>query len=114
MSDDLENQSLRATLRAIQLRLSVLADHQLTQRDLARIAGVNLRSISEWMRGATSPASGMAILRLLSTLPDLDLRVVLDPWKECRSGAIGEDKENEVPRKRANARQKRVRQKIGV
>lgn len=72
---------LQPTLQAIQLRLSLAAGRHLTQGDLALIAGVKLRCIGEWMRGSTSPASGEALLRLLSLLPAEELQVVLGPWK---------------------------------
>lgn len=73
---------LQVTLRNIQLRLSVRMGKRLTQTDLAEIAGVGSRSFGEWMRGTTSPAGMLALLKLLSLLPPDDLSAVLSEWSE--------------------------------
>jgi DNA-binding transcriptional regulator YiaG len=105
--------SLQPTLLSIQLRLSVQAGRQLTQGDLALIARVNLRSIGEWMRGSTSPASGAALLRLLSVLPAEELRVVLDPWKTDYAAILASGKKRRERGSRARAGRSVVRRKSG-
>lgn len=77
-----------ATLKQIQLRLSVLAGRQLTHSELADIAGVSVRSIGEWMRGSTTPPSIPALLRLLSSLSQEDISSVLVPWETPRRNSI--------------------------
>ncbi len=72
---------ISATLKQIQLRLSVVAGQRLTHSDLADIAGVGVRSIGEWMRGTAAPSGIPAILRLLSSLSQEDVSAVLLPWE---------------------------------
>jgi hypothetical protein len=93
----LSSDELRPTLQEIQLRLSVAAGRQLTHGDLAKIAKVNLRSIGEWMRGSIAPASSLALLRLLSALPDAELTVVLKPWKRDVRLLVGRGEQRREP-----------------
>lgn len=74
---------LQETLKDVQLRLSLIHRRQLTHKDLARIARVSTRALSEWMRGATAPAGMSALLRLLSELPPEQIDEVLSPWRDA-------------------------------
>ena len=79
---------LQTTLRKLQTHLSVIAGRPLNQGELALIANMNPRSFGEWMRGATSPASVKALLRLLSEVSAQDLLPLLEPWNEGRLQAL--------------------------
>ncbi len=72
----------------LQAHLSVAARRPLKQGELAHIADMNPRSFGEWMRGATSPASVQALLRLLSEVPTQELSPLLKPWNEGRVQAL--------------------------
>jgi hypothetical protein len=95
---------LQPTLQSIQLRLSVMIGRRLTHGDLALIAGVKLRSVGQWMRGSTSPASGEALLRLLSALPVDQLQLVLEPWKTDFKTVLAAKAATTTKRARRNAR----------
>lgn len=64
-------------------RLQVSQDRRLTYRDLADIAGTSERTMSEWMRGATSPLAMNGLLNLMSALKVDDAIKVLELWREA-------------------------------
>lgn len=83
----------RATLKLLQAELSAAAGRPLSQAEIAQIAETTPRALAEWMRGATSPASAQAILRLLAEIPTKDLRRILRPWNRRRVKALsGEER----------------------
>lgn len=63
-------------------RLQVSQNRRLTYRDLAKMAGTSERTISEWMRGATSPLAMNGLLNLMSALKTDDAIQVLSLWRE--------------------------------
>lgn len=76
---------LQDTLVALHLRLQVSACRRLLQEDLAKLAHVSQRTISEWMRGATEPMAMCALLNLLAALPPAQVEEVLDVWRGAKS-----------------------------
>lgn len=77
-----KEESLQNTLMKLKLHLSVHAGKQLTYDELASIAGVGSRSFGEWMRGTTVPPGMLALLRLMSLLPQDELSSILSNWKQ--------------------------------
>lgn len=73
---------LQETLGQIMRRLQVTQGRRLTYRDLADIAGTSERTMSEWMRGATSPMGMNGLLNLMSALQVDDAMKVLELWRE--------------------------------
>ncbi len=63
-------------------RLQVSQNRRLTYRDLAKMAGASERTVSEWMRGATSPMAMNGLLNLMSALKADDAIQVLSLWRE--------------------------------
>lgn len=63
-------------------RLQVSQNRRLTYRDLAKMAGASERTMSEWMRGATSPMAMNGLLNLMSALKPDDAIQVLSLWRE--------------------------------
>ncbi len=74
---------LKETLGQIMRRLQVSHDRRLTYRDLAQIAGTSERTMSEWMRGATSPMGMNGLLNLMSALTADDAMKVLEHWRDA-------------------------------
>lgn len=72
---------LMGALKQIQLRAQVKYGRLLTHNDLAEIAGVNKRSIGDWMRGVCAPPGMSAIFELLSCLDEQDVLIVLNGWR---------------------------------
>lgn len=64
-------------------RLQVSQNRRLTYRDLAKMAGTSERTMSEWMRGATSPMAMNGLLNLMSALKADDAIQVLSLWREA-------------------------------
>lgn len=81
---------LQDTILKIQLRLQVVLGRQLTQRDLAALAGTTERTMAEWMRGST-PRSLDGLMNLLARLPTEDANVVLGDWRNELSTASAID-----------------------
>lgn len=77
---------LQNTLVALHLRLQVTAHGRLVQEDLAKLAQVSKRTVSEWMRGATEPMAMCALLNLLAALPSAQVEEVLNVWRDAQSG----------------------------
>jgi transcriptional regulator with XRE-family HTH domain len=77
--------TLQDTLVALHLRLQVNARRRLVQEDLAKLAQVSQRTISEWMRGATEPMAMCALLNLLAALPSAQVEEVLNVWRDAQS-----------------------------
>lgn len=73
---------IQETLGQIMLRLQVSQGRRLTYRDLALMAGTSERTMSEWMRGATSPMAMNGLLNLMSALKADDAIQVLTLWRE--------------------------------
>jgi hypothetical protein len=48
---------------------------------MAEVADTSRRTMSEWMRGATSPHAMSSLLNLLSALPAQEAAAVLEHWK---------------------------------
>lgn len=63
------------------LRLQASQGRRLTYRDLAEMAGTSERTMSEWMRGATSPMAMQGLLNLMSALEADDVMKVLTQWR---------------------------------
>lgn len=63
-------------------RLQVSQNRRLTYRDLAKMAGTSERTMSEWMRGATSPMAMNGLLNLMSALKTDDAIQVLSLWRQ--------------------------------
>jgi len=99
MSDSVPPSSIRlqTTLKTLQAQLSAAAGRPLKQGELAHIADMNPRSFGEWMRGATSPASVQALLRLLSEVPAQELSPLLKPWNGGRVQAFAKGVEATAP-----------------
>jgi hypothetical protein len=102
---------LQATLKTLQAQLSAAVGRPLSQGELAGIADMNPRSFAEWMRGATSPASAQALLRLLSEVPVQDLSRVLQPWNEGRVQALANESSASRPVTRSRANGSRHKQR---
>lgn len=75
------SKKLDATLKDIQLRLSVQYGSRLTHNEMAKLAGVGGRSFGEWIRGNTTPPGMVGLLRLLSLLDEGNLEQVLNNWR---------------------------------
>ncbi|MQM30076.1 MAG: hypothetical protein CRU78_05850 [Candidatus Accumulibacter phosphatis] len=73
---------IQKTLGEIMRRLQVSQNRRLTYRDLAKMAGTSERTVSEWMRGATSPMAMNGLLNLMSALKADDAIQVLSLWRE--------------------------------
>lgn len=69
------------------LRLQASLGRRLTYRDLAQVAGTSERTMSEWMRGATSPMAMQGLLNLMSALDADDVTKVLTQWR----GSVARD-----------------------
>jgi transcriptional regulator with XRE-family HTH domain len=76
-------QNIQNTLGDIMRRLQVSQNRRLTYRDLAKMAGTSERTVSEWMRGATSPMAMNGLLNLMSALKTDDAIQVLSLWREA-------------------------------
>lgn len=74
---------IQKTLGDIMRRLQVSQNRRLTYRDLAKMAGTSERTMSEWMRGATSPMAMNGLLNLMSALKADDALQVLSLWREA-------------------------------
>lgn len=81
MSVKSNNQKLSKTLKQIQLHAQVQVGHSLTHEELAALAGVNKRSLGDWMRGTSSPSGMGAVFELLSTLDDGAVKTILKDWR---------------------------------
>ena len=73
---------IQKTLGEIMRRLQVSQNRRLTYRDLAKMAGASERTVSEWMRGATSPMAMNGLLNLMAALKADDVIQVLALWRE--------------------------------
>jgi hypothetical protein len=73
---------LQNALKQIQLRAQVKYARSLTHNDLAELAGVNKRSIGDWMRGVCAPSGMSAVFELLSHLDEQDVVAVLNEWRK--------------------------------
>lgn len=60
--------------------------HRIGYGAMATLANTSQRTISEWMRGATTPQAMIALLNLLSALPAEHAIAVLAIWKESAEG----------------------------
>lgn len=56
--------------------------HRIGYGEMATLANTSQRTISEWMRGATTPQAMIGLLNLLSALPAEHAAAVLAIWKE--------------------------------
>ena len=74
------------TLRLLQLRLELVRGRHLSYKELAKLADTSQRTITEWMRGATSPSAMTSLLNLLSELPADSAAEVLGDWKRNKNG----------------------------
>ncbi len=80
---------LQIALGKVQGYVHIVAGHRPTYRQLAQIAGISQRAITEWMRGATAPTSVNAVLRLISTLEDAQIADVVKVWKSAARPSSG-------------------------
>ena len=76
---------LNGILFQVQQRLQLACGRRFTYLELAQLAGTSERTMSEWMRGATSPMAMTALLNLLSQLPPAHAVEVLALWHRSRS-----------------------------
>jgi transcriptional regulator with XRE-family HTH domain len=72
----------------VQQRLQQAHGRKLTYRDLAQLAGTSERTMSEWMRGATSPMAMAGLLNLLARLPPEQATQVLARWQKPAPDAL--------------------------
>jgi hypothetical protein len=68
-------------LNLIRLRAQVRLGKDLTNGELAELAGVGERSFGDWMRGTYAPAGVVAIFELLSFLSENEVTEVLNYWR---------------------------------
>ncbi|AON52321.1 hypothetical protein [Herbaspirillum seropedicae] len=73
---------LQKILKQIQLRAQVRYGKDLTQDEMASLAGVTARSFGDWMRGVTAPGGMTAVFELLSKLSEADVQEILQEWKK--------------------------------
>jgi DNA-binding transcriptional regulator YiaG len=73
---------LHSILFQVQQRLQLAHGRKFTYQELAQLAGTSERTMSEWMRGATSPMAMTALLNLLSQLPPAQAAEVLSLWHQ--------------------------------
>lgn len=78
---------LQETLKAIQLRASVVMGRQLTHGELAKVAKVSQRSLGEWMRGGSAPQGMSAVFNLLALLSEAQVQEVLKPWRATKGSS---------------------------
>lgn len=76
---------LHSILFQVQQRLQLARGRKFTYQELAQLAGTSERTMSEWMRGATSPAAMTALLNLLSRLSPEHAAEVLALWRRSPS-----------------------------
>lgn len=74
--------SAQRTLLELQLRLGTVLGRRVGYGEMATLANTSQRTISEWMRGATTPQAMIALLNLLSELPAEHAAAVLAVWKK--------------------------------
>lgn len=68
-------------LNRIQVSVAELKGRQVTQTELAAIGQMSPRALGEWKRGASAPAGVLAILNLLSALPEASVSRLLEEWR---------------------------------
>lgn len=87
---------LMGALKQIQFRAQVKFGHTLTHDDLAELAGVNKRSLGDWMRGVCAPAGMSAVFELLSQLHEHDVLEILEEWRSGSSSNAPERKDSNL------------------